>query len=311
MTWTGQTFVINQELTSAQMNNLQADITALANGDAGAPEIVAAGISAGVIGVTELNIASTENSLSILFSETGYVTINSQYLLGFHIRATSTDIRFVGLGRDALGASDVLPHAAFVNDAGSGSETAFATNYYLQGSPPYDMGDGEVPLFIYAQIDNNTGQILRASVSEDPPWNTRAADVKIILDSEKDLLRGSFQERKNIAGVSLKHSIETGNARRYIQDFAKAETIFIPVNPASKNDAMDENPHPFKGHDQAESSIILLDPFAAPMLDLVEFRKHDEASICELLHSGVFKIDNVKTDRKGPRGLPIHSFNWK
>ena len=39
MTWTGQAFGVGQVLTAAQMTNLQADITALANGDAGAPAI--------------------------------------------------------------------------------------------------------------------------------------------------------------------------------------------------------------------------------------------------------------------------------
>lgn len=33
MTWTGQSFSVGQILTAAQMNNLQADITAHANGD--------------------------------------------------------------------------------------------------------------------------------------------------------------------------------------------------------------------------------------------------------------------------------------
>lgn len=39
MTWTGQTFSVGQQLTAAQMNNLQADITAVANQDSGAPTV--------------------------------------------------------------------------------------------------------------------------------------------------------------------------------------------------------------------------------------------------------------------------------
>ena len=37
MTWTGQNFNVGQVLTAAQMNNLQSDITAAFNKDAGAP----------------------------------------------------------------------------------------------------------------------------------------------------------------------------------------------------------------------------------------------------------------------------------
>ena len=44
MAWTGQNFSVGQILTAAQMNNVQADISALAAGDVGAPEIVRAAI---------------------------------------------------------------------------------------------------------------------------------------------------------------------------------------------------------------------------------------------------------------------------
>lgn len=47
MAWTGQTFSVGQILTAAQMNNLQADITALANGDSGAPSIQSAALDTG------------------------------------------------------------------------------------------------------------------------------------------------------------------------------------------------------------------------------------------------------------------------
>ena len=40
MAWTGQAFSVGQILTAAQMTNLQADITALANADSGSPSIV-------------------------------------------------------------------------------------------------------------------------------------------------------------------------------------------------------------------------------------------------------------------------------
>ena len=45
MVWTGQTFTVGQVLTANQMNNLQNDITALANADSGAPPIVNAALS--------------------------------------------------------------------------------------------------------------------------------------------------------------------------------------------------------------------------------------------------------------------------
>lgn len=40
MTWTSLTFNVGQILTAAQMTNLQANFSALANGDVGAPDII-------------------------------------------------------------------------------------------------------------------------------------------------------------------------------------------------------------------------------------------------------------------------------
>lgn len=59
MTWTGQTFSVGQILTAAQMNNLQADITAQANGDSGAPKQQTAGIADAAITPIKLAAPAT------------------------------------------------------------------------------------------------------------------------------------------------------------------------------------------------------------------------------------------------------------
>jgi len=56
MTWTNQTFTDGPILTSTQMNNLQADITAQANADASAPQNVQASI--GLLSATAISIAT-------------------------------------------------------------------------------------------------------------------------------------------------------------------------------------------------------------------------------------------------------------
>ena len=67
MTWTGQTFSVGQVLTAAQMTNLQADITAAFDKDAGAPVlannyVTQAMIDSSAVGQGELKSAESTTS---------------------------------------------------------------------------------------------------------------------------------------------------------------------------------------------------------------------------------------------------------
>lgn len=78
MTWTGQSFSVGQVLTAAQMNNLQADITAVMNQDSGAPAPTTDFISsstqlaAGVVDTDELAAGAVQRAKI----QTGTVTLS-------------------------------------------------------------------------------------------------------------------------------------------------------------------------------------------------------------------------------------------
>lgn len=78
MTWTGQSFSVGQVLTAAQMNNLQADITAVTNGDAGAPTIQTAGIGADQVTADKIaNNSITRDQLSTSGSSSSGSLVNA------------------------------------------------------------------------------------------------------------------------------------------------------------------------------------------------------------------------------------------
>lgn len=58
MAWTSLTFSFGAILTSAQMNQLQANFSAIADGDAGAPQIKGAGLSKAIVSSVSQSIAS-------------------------------------------------------------------------------------------------------------------------------------------------------------------------------------------------------------------------------------------------------------
>ena len=63
MTWTNQNFSVGQVLTAAQMNNLNDNVTALANGDSGAPPITTAALDDNVVTTSKLSGGAVETSV--------------------------------------------------------------------------------------------------------------------------------------------------------------------------------------------------------------------------------------------------------
>ena len=77
MAWTGQIFSVGQILTAAQMNNLQNDITALADNDSGAPDVSFAAILSGVVGISVGDIGTV--ALLVRTSASSSVVAGSTY----------------------------------------------------------------------------------------------------------------------------------------------------------------------------------------------------------------------------------------
>ena len=172
MTWTGQSFSVGQVLTSAQMNNLQADITALANGDAGAPSIVQAAMGAASIGQAELKTTTSENTTTSTASNVTLAGGEYSFLLSVKISTSSWNA--VGYGGTTGGnPSTAVTTYATIMTFGSTNAAATASiqHRHVDASPPYDLGDGLVPLFVFLSIDKATGKIVGTSTSIDGPWH--------------------------------------------------------------------------------------------------------------------------------------------
>jgi len=120
MTWTGQSFTVGQVLTAAQMNNLQADITALANGDSGAPEIIRAAL--------KTNTGTTAGTLSS-FSKVN-ITLNAySFFPMIHITGVTDYNTSVG-GHSTDGADPDAPRFA-LNNIGETTQTYDIDHRYV------------------------------------------------------------------------------------------------------------------------------------------------------------------------------------
>lgn len=144
MTWTGNSFSFGQILTSTQMQQVQDDITALANGDAGAPSIVVGALESNLRPrdlIEEVSMSATTHTFAtvsgydryrieyeftaggaILGMRVGNTTVATGFSYehagvyakassstAFVIRDSSNDFMYIGpVGIDACGHVDIM-----------------------------------------------------------------------------------------------------------------------------------------------------------------------------------------------------------
>lgn len=73
---------------------------------------------------------------------------------------------------DSDAANSILPSsrtAVISLYSGSGADLDWEQRY-VQSSPPYDLGDGEVALFVWVTMERGTGKIIAHWAAADPPW---------------------------------------------------------------------------------------------------------------------------------------------
>lgn len=347
MTWTGQNFSVGQILTAPQMNNLQADITAHANGDSGAPKQQTDGIADGA--VTNVNMAdnavgqsemrnsaigraelkSTTATQSVGPSSNGYTEISltgSNYTMFWTLGAHS-DIA-VGVDVDdvvegvILGAHNDGGYAAKVAMAlvgSSGGNNVYLYSRYIQSSPPWIHGETEVPLYILAMLDRNTQEVLGTYAAQDPPWAYHGPHNLHPVDGRLDKAFGfwgkSIAERRQdpefIEKLREMKRLKRQSGQE-LYDLLKANTFSME----EKHIDMDLAPHLFSNFDEDKHVVVMLDPGSALTEEhalLQEFVEDlGDEHISKLLHNGYVSIDNASPlDLPGPSKVQMLRYSMK
>jgi len=184
-----------------------------------------------------------------------------------------------------------------------------AKQQYIQSSPPYDLGDGEIPLFIFARM-SKTGKIKSLYVAPDPPWANNGP-TNISPDYVDAQGRG-WKTRLRDKEIPL--SSEAWERRlEQIKNPWDADLQFDIVDTSYKNSDMPLIPHPFIGNDLGEDVIVLIDPVSDLVYDLsllhIEMWRSNEsvAGLCRKY----LAIGNEPLNRKGPAGVLTVAAKWK
>lgn len=187
--------------------------------------------------------------------------------------------------------------------------TISAEQTYIQASPPYDLGDGEIPLFIFLHI-NDSGKIRSVYEAPEAPWHYNGP-TSIKADFYKS--GKAYQYRKSMDHVPFtydeaKQDVE--KLKEYIREFNLANNVSVEITQKIKNQDMDIIPVPFLNIPKNE--IVMLDPVCDLCWELFWLKEHDKADVASLIMDGFIKIDiNAMIKRNGPTDIKVASFKWK
>jgi len=163
---------------------------------------------------------------------------------------------------------------------------AYAQQRYINSSPPYNIGDGDIPLFFFGLL---RGGGMAATYSADvPPW---AYNGPTSVKAEAVGLNGK------------KYKIN----RKTNKDNGKVEKTYEEITHTVKNADMGIIPHPF-GELEKGDEIILLNP--PDTLDLLEMHEAGE-SIAGLFDDDYLRLDNSPIVRAMPDGVKACRYKWK
>ena len=190
------------------------------------------------------------------------------------------------------------------------SGTIFGIQRYVTASPPYNLGDGEIPLFVFAAVHSG-GQIAATWVAPDPPWaNNGPTDIRPQLVDRQG--RAFKFERPRIDGAKLRDPLTRDG------ELSKLDMPpqLVEITNAVKNADMPLIPQPF--HEIADVSgapipgltIVLLDPVGSVTERLLRLHTEGE-SVGELMNESYIQLDNVPLIRQAPPGVMPVAPSWK
>lgn len=183
--------------------------------------------------------------------------------------------------------------------------------YYINSSPPYNLGDGDIPLFIEVEFDPN-GNIISMSSSTEAPWHYNGpTDITPYRYTKEGK---SYRRIKDLSTIpeTLRAAMADGNRTaldEYCSAFLSASWIEQELTQEIKNADMDLVPLALNNQaSRPNNTTVLLDPVSPLTLELLEMRQHNQFDELEFIHKWC-DIDNIPLPRNGPSGVPIVGFS--
>lgn len=311
MTWTSLTFAFGSTLSSTKMTQLYDNFASFAAKEASAPVLANGYVVEAILASSAVSQGKLKTALQ---QQNGSNTTSVSFTGGTYT--------LLALLSDAGGGADVRFHAGAIGTYGTGAIIfdipGTGSNWWMQAryitaSKPYNFGDGDIPLLVYAVV-NAAGEIVRIDVAEDTPWIYNGPNrinpytVYVNKDGKKcRRVRQIVAEHGTLAAASRALQTETVLDRLMTDAFVDEE-----ITHAVKNRDMAVIPHPFRNV-PAGHTVILLDP-VSPLCEhlmLLHQAEDEKENVARYLLDKHIKFDNTALNRKCPPGVMPVSFGWK
>lgn len=289
--------------TSPTVLALYRNLLAVLEGDASAPRVDTVALQTAA--VTQPKLKTTTGDVSVGFTVASHQTLPGGEYGFYPLTWISGGNATVGqvIISNPVGNVNTSPVALIYLDAtGMSQGNLNARQRYVQSSPPYNLGNGDIPLFVFALLDG-AGKVMSSYVAPEPPWAYNGP-----TDIRPDFYKNGkpFQRPR----LSVRQRLDLLNPQKLeavLLDIAKAPEV--EITHAIKNADMPLVPHPFV-RDLAGLTVVQLDMLTG-LGDELAVRHDAGESICELLHDGRITIDNVSLDCMAPPGVMPVAARWK
>lgn len=330
MSWTNIPFVdvdADSPITEQLMVALRDNPDAIANGDPGAPKVQQAGIANAAVGRAQLETSTASGELTQL--SPSQVLIGGEYgfypythmtglpkdgdgdRLGFvvcqqagSVESTKELNGFTGVSASHIGMTVFQPNQL---DLGSNPTCQF-TQRFVDASPPYNLGNGDISLFVFVALDANN-KVDSYSVATAPPWvyNGKTNVVPDLI--VKSGFGHTIKKKQVILGHPPKHPSEGGDPDDYLDWVKNAKRGYVEIGHEMKNADMNDIPHPFSSLHK-DLRPVLLDPTSDVVDQLGELHAAGE-DIGAMLKSGAIEIRGEDRGCNKPDGVCVHKVRWK
>jgi len=267
------------------------------------------GITIDMLGANSVGQSEVETNYQQLSGTQDFTATGAAFCMGHTMDRGASGANV--LYRQASTGSNTVYNAFWYFSSAGGGDYDDVRLYYVESSPPYDLGDGEIPLFVYALVKNGTGEVVRTNMAPDPIWAyngpTDISNNPIYKNGKKYLVR---KDLSAIGTLEQAKVIGPGAVKDWLQASREVDDIHIELTQAIKNADMDLIPHPWGDEVVPGHSIIMLDPMSDFVRDLHDLHKQSER--CTDIVKNYINIGNSHiTGRKGPKGLMMVSASWK
>lgn len=190
----------------------------------------------------------------------------------------------------------------------SGVDVTYLQSRYINASPPYNFGDGDIPIFCYLVVRPN-GTVQAVDITEAPPWYYNGPRK---INPYTCFHNASGVAHRRVRQIIAEHgnirtAVASGLTRAQVLDrlvtdpFVDEELTMI----VKMRDSI-YIPHPFRNV-PTNHTVVLLDPFGATAQRLLALHElqDPEMSAPKMLTEGLFAIGNTPLVRSGPPGVMV------